>query len=99
MILGLVAAKSNSIRFPGKNKHMYNGKPLFWYSVETLLDSNVDDVYVITNNDNTFRVDCVPDENTTQDIVGFCNVMHSTYYYGPSCDQECILDTTMQSIQ
>tara|TARA_R100000541_G_C1830182_1_gene73980 strand:- start:66 stop:332 length:267 start_codon:yes stop_codon:yes gene_type:complete len=58
-----------------------------------------DDVYVITNNDNTFRVDCVPDENTTQDIVGFCNVMHSTYYYGPSCDQECILDTTMQSIQ
>ena len=58
-----------------------------------------DDVYVITNNDNTFRVDCVPDENTTQDIVGFCNVMHSTYYYGPSCDQECILDTRMQSIQ
>jgi len=58
-----------------------------------------DDVYVITNNDNTFRVDCVPDENTTQDIVGFCNVMHSTYYYGPSCDQECILDTRMQSVQ
>ncbi len=58
-----------------------------------------DDVYVITNNDNTFRVDCVPDKDTTQDIVGFCNVMHSTYYYGPSCDQECILDTTMQSIQ
>tara|TARA_B100001093_G_C26029746_1_gene677488 strand:+ start:208 stop:474 length:267 start_codon:yes stop_codon:yes gene_type:complete len=58
-----------------------------------------DDVYVITNNDNTFRVDCVPDEDTTQDIVGFCNIMHSTYYYGPSCDQECILDTRMQSVQ
>jgi len=58
-----------------------------------------DDVYVITNNDNTLRVDCVPDENTTQDISGFCNVMHSTYYYGPSCDQECILDTRMQDVQ
>jgi len=58
-----------------------------------------DDVYVITNNDNTFRVDCVPDENTTQDVIGFCNIIHSTYYYGPSCDQECILDTRMQSIQ
>ena len=58
-----------------------------------------DDVYVISNGDNTFRVDCVPDENTTQDIAGFCNVMHSTYYYGPSCDQECILDTRMQSVQ
>ena len=58
-----------------------------------------DDVYVITNNDNTFRVDCVPDENKTQDIAGFCNVMHSTYYYGPSCDQECILDTRMQDVR
>tara|TARA_A100000172_G_scaffold79688_1_gene67339 strand:- start:393 stop:668 length:276 start_codon:yes stop_codon:yes gene_type:complete len=58
-----------------------------------------DDVYVISNGNNTFRIDCVPDEDTTQDIVGFCNVMHSTYYYGPSCDQECILDTRMQSVQ
>jgi len=58
-----------------------------------------DDVYVISNGNNTFRVDCVPDEDTTQDIVGFCNIMHSTYYYGPSCDQECILDTRMQSVQ
>ena len=39
-----------------------------------------DDVYVITNNDNTFRVDCVPDEDTTQDVIGFCNVISSTYY-------------------
>jgi hypothetical protein len=39
-----------------------------------------DDVYVITNNDNTLRVDCVPDEDTTQDVIGFCNVISSTYY-------------------
>ena len=50
MILGLVAAKDESSRFLGKNKFIYEGKPLFWHSVEPLLQSNlVDDVYVITN--------------------------------------------------
>ena len=50
MILGLVAAKDNSTRFPGKNKHIYKGIPLFWHSVQPLLDcSEVDDVYVITD--------------------------------------------------
>ena len=39
-----------------------------------------DDVYIITIDDNTVRVDCVPDEDTTQDMVGFCNIMWSTYY-------------------
>ena len=39
-----------------------------------------DDVYIITNDNNTVRIDCVPDENTTQDMVGFCNVMSATYY-------------------
>ena len=52
MILGLVAAKDNSNRFPGKNKHIYNEEPLFWHSVQPLLDSEkVDDVYVITDSD------------------------------------------------
>jgi len=51
MILGLVAAKDNSNRFPGKNKHIHNGEPLFWHSVKPLLDSKVDDVYVITDSD------------------------------------------------
>ena len=52
-----------------------------------------DDVYVITNGDNTIRIDCVPDEDHTPDIVGFCNTMYSTYYY---CDQECMIDKAMQ---
>ena len=51
MILGLVAAKDNSNRFTGKNKHIHNGEPLFWHSVKPLLDSKVDDVYVITDSD------------------------------------------------
>lgn len=50
MILGLVAAKETSNRFPGKNKFIHNGEPLFWHSVKPLLDSKlVDDVYVITD--------------------------------------------------
>ena len=55
-----------------------------------------DDVYVITNGDNTIRIDCVPDEDTTRDVEGFCNIMWSTYFYGPDCDQECVIDNAMQ---
>ena len=51
MILGLVAAKDNSNRFPAKNKYIHNGDPLFWHSVKPLLDSKADDVYVITDSD------------------------------------------------
>ena len=52
MILGLVAAKDKSNRFVGKNKHIHHGRPLFWHSVEPLLESEkVDEVYVITDSD------------------------------------------------
>ena len=52
MILGLVAAKNNSNRFPGKNTYIYKDEPLFWHSVKLLLDSTkIDDVYVITDSD------------------------------------------------
>ena len=57
-----------------------------------------DDVYIITNGDQTFRIDCVPDEDTTEDIKGFCSVMWSTYFYGPDCDQECTTDTYMSGV-
>jgi len=57
-----------------------------------------DDVYIITNGDQTFRIDCVPDEDTTEDIKGFCSVMWSTYFYGPNCDQECTTDTYMSGV-
>ena len=87
MILGLVAAKSNSIRFPGKNKHMYNGKPLFWYSVETLLDSNVDDVYVITDS-NYIKSYCEErkvgviwrPKNASRDEDKLINILRFGYY-------------------
>lgn len=50
MILGLVAAKDHSNRFPGKNKYIHEGVPLFWHSVKPLLECvDVDEVYVITD--------------------------------------------------
>jgi len=50
MIVGIVAAKENSNRFPGKNKHKYEGVPLFWHSVRPLIESEkVDKVYVISD--------------------------------------------------
>ena len=52
MVVGIVAAKENSNRFPGKNNYMVDGEPMFWHSVKPLLDSDkVDDVYVITDSD------------------------------------------------
>ena len=50
MIVGIIAAKENSNRFPGKNIYELNGVPLFWHSVSPLLQSKrVDDVYVVTD--------------------------------------------------
>jgi CMP-N-acetylneuraminic acid synthetase len=51
-VLGIVCAKAESSRFPGKNKYVYDGAPLFWHSVRPLLESKlVDDVYVATDSD------------------------------------------------
>lgn len=50
MIVGIIAAKATSKRFPGKNLHPVLGLPMFWHSVQPLLDSDlVDKVYVTTN--------------------------------------------------
>ena len=52
MILGVVAAKHDSKRLPGKNRIDVGGKPLFWHSVQPLLDATlVDRVCVATDSD------------------------------------------------
>ncbi len=33
---GIIIAKKNSIRFPGKNFHMVDGVPMFWHGVSVL---------------------------------------------------------------
>jgi CMP-N-acetylneuraminic acid synthetase len=48
--VGIVCAKSNSNRFPNKNIHELDGAPMFWHSVQPLLESDrVDEVYVATD--------------------------------------------------
>ena len=52
MIAGIVVAKENSNRFPGKNKSVLNNMPLFWHSVKPLLESvSIDIVYVVTDSE------------------------------------------------
>lgn len=52
MILGVVAAKHDSKRLPGKNRIPVRGRPLFWHSVQPLLDATlVDQVCVATDSD------------------------------------------------
>jgi len=49
--VGVVVAKKESKRFPGKNLYKVQGVPLFWHAVEALKKSGVDDVYVATNSE------------------------------------------------
>ena len=50
MIVGIVAAKGNSKRFPGKNLYSVDNVPMFWHSVLPLIKSqSVDKVYVATD--------------------------------------------------
>lgn len=49
-VVGLVAAKANSNRFPGKNLHLVEGVPMFMHSVEPLLASkHIEKVYILTD--------------------------------------------------
>ena len=88
MIVGIVAAKENSNRFPGKNIYELNGIPLFWYSVQPLLDSSlISNVYVVT--DSTFikefcekrmvKVIWRP-KNATVDDDPLLNILKFAYY-------------------
>ena len=50
MNVGIIAAKATSKRLPGKNVRTVGGVPLFWYSVQPLVDAKtVDKVYVATD--------------------------------------------------
>ena len=50
MNVGIIAAKANSKRLTDKNTKLVAGVPLFWYSVQPLLDAKtIDKVYVATD--------------------------------------------------
>ena len=50
------------------------------YAEETYIEIyEWDDAYMIINGSSETLIDCVPDEDTTQDMVGFCNIIQQTY--------------------
>ena len=52
LAIGIICAKKNSIRFPGKNSYYYNGEPMFYHSVKPLQESKlIKKVYVSTDSD------------------------------------------------
>jgi len=87
-VVGLVAAKENSNRFPNKNVHTVNGVPMFMNSVQPLLESEqVDDVYVITDSEfirkycieNSIKVIWRP-KNASRDSDKLVTILRYGYY-------------------
>ena len=57
-IFALIPIKFNSTRVPGKNFRLMNGKPLFYYIINTLLKSKYI-TKIIINIDNKFTEDSI----------------------------------------
>ncbi len=51
-ILGIIPARANSKRVPGKNLRMLNGKPLVQYAIEAALDSKLLSTIVLSSDSN-----------------------------------------------
>ena len=66
MIVGMVAAKHDSRRFPGKNRALHRGAPLFWHSVQALLDAEQVDRVVVGTDSQEIRDYC---EERAVDVV------------------------------
>lgn len=89
MILGLVAVKQNSNRFPGKNFALVDGKPLFWHAVEPLRDCElIDDLYVVTDSLDVLEYCKQRDvrtiwraKNAARDNDKLINVLRFGYYH------------------
>ena len=85
--IGIVCAKNNSNRFPGKNLYMHHGKPMFYHSVKPLLESQlVDDVYVSTDSDEItkyckdYRINVIHRNiNVTEDEEPLISVLKYSY--------------------
>ena len=72
--VGIIIAKENSIRFPGKNYFTVNGKPMFYHNVELLKNcKEIEDVFVCTDSP-YIRKYCV--ENNVRVIFRGQNVSH-----------------------
>ena len=51
MIIGIIPARGGSKGVPRKNIADVNGEPLIWFSIKASLDSDVDETWVSTEDD------------------------------------------------
>jgi CMP-N-acetylneuraminic acid synthetase len=88
MNLGIVVAKDNSNRFTSKNKFIYKGKPLFWHSVQPLLDSPLIDKVVVATDSEVIHEYCKyynvstihRAKNASRDEDKLINIIRFAYY-------------------
>jgi CMP-N-acetylneuraminic acid synthetase len=50
-ILGIILARKNSKRLPGKNTRLLNGKPLISYTIESAINSGIIDTLIVSTDD------------------------------------------------
>lgn len=86
-ICGIIVAKENSNRFPGKNYAIKDGKPLFWHNVELLKEYiNHNDIFIATDSKlikeysefNNIKI-IHRGHNVTRDEEPFFNVLKFAY--------------------
>jgi len=70
-VCGIILAKENSNRFPGKNYKEYKGKPLFEHSLDLIRQFvKIEDIYICTDS-STIKIFC----NGKYNIINrYCNV-------------------------
>ena len=83
--IGIIIAKENSIRFPGKNYHDVEGKPMFLHAVNLLRDSKYIEKIVIATDSKIIKKYCKDmtvihrSKNITRDEQPFFEVLKFTY--------------------
>lgn len=90
-VLGVIPARKDSKRFPGKNRSLFRGKPLFQWTVEEALKSEYLDQITLTTDDplllemsHEFPINRIgrpvnlsTDEASTEDVLKWVLTIHS----------------------
>jgi CMP-N-acetylneuraminic acid synthetase len=86
-ICGIILAKENSNRFPGKNYHRVDGKPMFMHGVNLMTKFiDLSRIYVATNSSKIFeksiKIGCIPicrSVNAIHDEQPYLDVLRTVY--------------------
>jgi len=75
-VSAIIPMKLNSNRVPQKNFKLFNGKPLFWYVINTLLECGDKINKIIINVDNEILIDKVKKEFSNEKIIFYKRPKH-----------------------